>query len=488
MADPSLAQLEVAKDPEQMRQVFQRHLHPLGQQTYRVRGCRISRAHYLLATRRIFRYTLRLEESGSGRERIESLTGVMYAEGGRAWREWQEMQRPQLGREIPYDLLTFEPFFFIPELDMLVQVFPYDHRLPSLPILMAGPPPTLEPLVLARFGEGDWRTEAWEVEPIRYRTGARITLQLRVRARSQTTGQVRERRFYAKVYREAEDGGRTWEVTRKLWEKAKAGDEGFTVGRPIAYLSDLRTLFQEEVLGRSLYDVLLREKEATAVVRGVARALAAMHLDEDLPRPRRPHPSKEDLDRRLRSIGETLRRVCPHLEPEIQSIVDAVVTGLEAEAPTAPTHGDLHLRHVLLHDGRPALIDLDAFSEADPLLDVALVLSDLAAMPLDSPLPRERAQKALRVFVEEYFAYVPESWREGFPPRYARTLLKRAAQLPRRQSQTPGWPEKVEDLIEEAKSSLLGPDIRCTHEELTARDGAYAQAKRLQTPSGQDVG
>ena len=57
------------------------------------------------------------------------------------------------------------------------------------------------------------------------------------------------------------------------------------------------------------------------------------------------------------------------------------------------THGDLHLRHILLHGGRPALIDLDAFAEADPLLDIALVLSDLAAMPLDSPLPpRARAE------------------------------------------------------------------------------------------------
>ena len=97
---------------------------------------------------------------------------------------------------------------------MLVQVFPYDHQLPSLPILMAGPPPTLEPLVLARFGEGDWRTEAWDVEPVRYRTGARMTLRLRVRVRNRTTGQLEERCFYAKVYREEEDGERTYEVTR----------------------------------------------------------------------------------------------------------------------------------------------------------------------------------------------------------------------------------------------------------------------------------
>jgi tRNA A-37 threonylcarbamoyl transferase component Bud32 len=343
---------------------------------------------------------------------------------------------------------------------MLVQVFPYDHQLPSLPILMAGPPPTLEPLVLARFGEGDWRTEAWDVEPVRYRTGARMTLRLRVRVRNRTTGQLEERCFYAKVYREEEDGERTYEVARKLWEKTEAGGEGFSVGRPVAYLSDLRSLVQEEVPGSSLYDVLLREKEATPVARRAARALATLHLDEDVPRPRRPRPSNEDFDRRLKRIGATLRRACPHLEPEVQEIVGAVIARFKAEAPTAPTHGDLHLRHILLDGGRPALIDLDAFAEADPLLDIALILSDLAAMPLDSPLPRARARKASQAFVEEYFAHVPESWRDGFPTRYARAVLKRAANISRRQSQMPGWPDKVEALIKEAKSSLAGQDLR----------------------------
>jgi Phosphotransferase enzyme family len=456
--DPTLAQVEVARDPELMREIFQRHLRPLGDETYQVRECRISRAHYLKATRRILRYTLRLEESATGRERIELLTGVMYAEGGRARREWQELQGP--GRAIPYALLTFEPFFFIPEIEMLVQVFPYDHQLPSLPILMAGPSPTLESLVLARFGEGDWRTEAWDVEPVRHRTGARMTLRLRVRVQNGTTGQLEEKCFYAKVYREEVDGERAYEVAWKLWEKTEAGGEGFSVGRPVAYLSDLRSLVQEEVPGSSLYDVLLREKEATPVVRRAARALAALHLDEDVPRPRRPRPSKEDFDRRLMRIGATLRRACPYLEPEVQEIVGAVVARSEAETPTAPTHGDLHLRHIFLPGGRPALIDLDAFAEADPLLDIALILSDLAAMPLDSPLPRARARKASQAFVEEYFAHVPQFWRDGFPTRYARAVLKRAAKISRRQNQMPGWQDKVEALIKEAKSSLAGQDLR----------------------------
>jgi hypothetical protein len=114
----------------------------------------------------------------------------------------------------------------------------------------------------------------------------------------------------------------------------------------------------------------------------------------------------------------------------------------------------------LLHGDRPSLIDLYAFAEADPLLDITLILSDLAAMPLDSPFPRARARKASEAFVEEYFAHVPESWRDGFPTRYARAVLKRAARISRSQSQIPGWPDKVEALIKEARSSLAEQDLR----------------------------
>jgi hypothetical protein len=70
------------------------------------------------------------------------------------------------------------------------------------------------------------------------------------------------------------------------------------------------------------------------------------------------------------------------------------------------------------------------------------------------------ARKASQAFVEEYFAHVPDSWRDGFPTRYARAVLKRAAKISRRQSQMPDWPDKVEALIKEAKGSLTGQDLR----------------------------
>jgi hypothetical protein len=179
-----------------MREVFQRHLQPLGGETYQIRECRISYSHHRKALRCLVHYDLRLAEPDTGREWNQLVTGVMYAKG-QTQHKWEKLRRSGSGRDSADAPTPLAPFSYIPDLDMLVQVFPYDHLLPALPRLMAGPPPELEPLLLARFGLGEWRAEAWSVEPVRYRVGQRATLRLTAQARDAATGLVEERRFYA---------------------------------------------------------------------------------------------------------------------------------------------------------------------------------------------------------------------------------------------------------------------------------------------------
>jgi hypothetical protein len=160
-ADPSFPKLEVVKDPELMREVFQRHLQPLDGKAYRVLDCRIHYIHYRRAARCVVQYTLRIVEPETGREWSQWVSGAQYA-NGRTRRIWEKLQRTESARRGVSDSSpAFVPFSYIPDLDMLMQVFPYDHRFPALRLLMSGPPPELEPLLLARFGTGDWRAEAW---------------------------------------------------------------------------------------------------------------------------------------------------------------------------------------------------------------------------------------------------------------------------------------------------------------------------------------
>src|SRR5918998_1563013 len=357
LADPAFPQLEIASDPGLMKETVRTYLRPVGGKVYDSEDCRLIRLRrYRKDSRCFLQYTLRLLEPDTGRERDLQVTGLLYAEKDRAERAWRKLQATDPRQKIPNSWLTFEPVSFVPELEMLVQVFPYDHRLPSLPLLAAGPPPELEPLLLTRFGPGDWRVEAWRVEPVRYRDQGAV-LRYTAKARNAATGGRREESFYAKVYRH-EKGEQTYQALRALWSQDGAR-EGFTVVRPVAYLSDLRALILEEAPGTPLDEILLRERDTTGAVRRAARALAAFNQDDAPATP--PRHLLADQAAVLERAGRVLGWACPHLGPEAESIIKGVLAGLE-EVPPRLTHRDLKPDHIFLDGGRTMFIDLDSFA------------------------------------------------------------------------------------------------------------------------------
>jgi Phosphotransferase enzyme family len=449
LADPVFPGLGVARDPEIMREIFQKHLQPLNNKAYHVRDCRLSRVRYRRGARCVLQYTLRLVEADTGCERIQWVTGVMYADD-KTRRKWEKL-RISYPKEISENISIFEPFSFIPDLGMLVQVFPYDHRLPTLPLLMAEPLPELESALLARFGPGNWRVEAWNVEPVRYRAGLGVALRLTVQGQDDATSRRLERRFYAKVYRDEGQGQQTHQVLRELWKQARADGEGFSVVRPVAYLSDHRALILEEAPGTTLEEILLADRHTTAAVRRVAQAVAAFNQG-DAPPTTRPHLLADQvavLGRARRLLGWA----CPDLRWEVESIIEGVLGGLQ-EVPLRPTHRDLKPDHIFVDGERTIFIDLDSLAKADPVLDPAYLLARLGTMPALFPIPRKRARAAAWEFAEEYFAQVPGAWQERLPFHYAGALVEIAHGFFRRQA--PNWPEKIADLLEEARASLAG--------------------------------
>ena len=447
-ADPGLPQLKIASDPEVMREMFRGHLSPLPGRVYHIQDCLLSWVRYLRDVRCTLQYTLRLLEPGTGRERNQWVSGVIYAED-RAERMWRKLRAAHPGQEVPQAFLTFEPVSFIPDLNMLVQVFPYDRRLPALPLLMTRPSPDPEHQLLDWFGPGNWHADVWNIEPIRYRAGARAVLRYEAEIRDAATGRRKERRFYVKVCR-GEEGERTYQVLQALWKRAEAGGEGFTVGKPIAYLPNLHALLQEESPGTSLGEVLLQDREIPLAARRIAQALATFNQD-DVPTTRRH--SREDEISDLKWVGNMLQWACPQLSAEVDRIIGAVVAGLE-EVPPGPTHRDLTIDHILLNGDRVDLLDLDYFAEADPVLDPATLLAHLCSMPLRFPIPRDRVRMAARAFAEEYFAHVPKAWRRRLPLHYAGAALKEAVGFFRRQD--PQWCEKIGVMVGEARDSLAG--------------------------------
>jgi hypothetical protein len=194
--DPALPSLRIAGDRNRMRELFRRHLRPLPGSDWELEDCRLSRIHYHRGDRCALRYTLRLIGRRTGGERSQWVTGLLYA-GDRAARVWRKLRAANVERDVPVAFATFEPLSFIPELEMIAQVFPYDRHLPMLSRLATTPPPDLEPVFFAELGPG-LHAEVRSVEPIQYRIGRAAVLRYEVEARPGSTAGERKR-FYAKV-------------------------------------------------------------------------------------------------------------------------------------------------------------------------------------------------------------------------------------------------------------------------------------------------
>ena len=444
--DPALPGLQIASDHEEMRELLRRHLRPLPTNGWDIRDCRLSRVHYHRGDRCTLRYTLRLVEPRTGRERSQWATGLICADD-RAGRIWRKLRAADPRQEVPQAFATFEPLSLIPDLEMLVQIFPYDRHLPTLLRLTAVPLPDLEPLFLSQFGSGDWRIETWSNEPVQYRPGRVAVLRHTVQAREALLATSEKKRFYVKVYRDEEEAEQAHRVLQLLRDRARVG--GVTVAEPIAYLSGLRALVLGEVFGTSLQEILLQRQDAPAAVRKAARALAGFQRE---PVAGLRHHRLQDEVAALKRAGQFLEWACPHLRAQVEAIVSAVVADLD-EVPPGPTHRELRTDHIFLDGGRLALIDLDSCAAADPLLDPARVLADLAGLSLRLDLADDgRWKAAARVFAEEYLRDAPGPWRNRLFLHYAGAVLKEAVDFFRHQE--PHWPENIATLVEEARDAL----------------------------------
>jgi hypothetical protein len=449
-ADPDFPQLETASDPRAMLQVFRRHLTAVSGKAYRIEECVPFRFRCRQSTTRcVLQYTLRVVDPSSGRRWDQWVTGLVYAAAGEAERLWRELRAADPSPEIPEPWLAFEPVSFIPDLQMLVQVFPYDRKLGNLRLVLDGALQEVEPLLFAGLDPVRWHTEERTIEPMRYRTELGAALRYTLRARDRLTAQEQSRRCYLKVYRN-ERGAETFRLLQALTDKAGAGAGPYAVVRPLAYLTELRTLALEEARGTALQQILLQGDDSGAALRAVARAVAAFN-QEDLPLTERHSVADQIAD--VRRAASLVRWACPDLRARVEALTAAVVAGL-TDVPPAPIHRDLKTDHIFLSGDQVIFIDLDSVVLGDPVRDPAHLVAHITARVGLDALPADEARRAAEVFVDEYFAHVPPAWRRRFQLHRAGALIEVAGGIFKRQE--PEWRAKVAAAVALAYRAAAG--------------------------------
>jgi tRNA A-37 threonylcarbamoyl transferase component Bud32 len=343
--------------------------------------------------------------------------------------------------------IALPPFAYVPELDLLLQVFPHDHRMPALAQLIGGPPASLVPTLMEEFGSGDWELTSWDAATIQYRVDMRAILRLTVGATDTSSSRTSTREFYAKVYRDADEGRRAFRAQYDLHECASAVGTHLVVAKPIISVDDLRTLVTAAVPGTSLSEIIARGEGSVDAVKCAARAVAEFH-QLDVVAPERP--LAEEMAR-LRKAQDMIATTRPDLANVVRGMVQAVASGLES-APSSLIHGDLKPEHILIDGDRASLIDFDLLGAADPVIDIAHLLGFLRGPQERSRSRGDDAEDVGQVFIDEYFTHVPDSGRARLPLHHAMTSVYRAAGLCRRPGDKPQ--QLVAAVLREGQSFL----------------------------------
>src|SRR6184192_90993 len=342
------------------------------------------------------------------------------------------MQATDPSQGIPYEWLTFRPVGFIPDLEMVVQVFPYDRKLRNLSPVLGGALRDLEPQLLARLAPGGWRVTRRIMEPTRYRRELWAALKYTLQARDATTGRAETLRCFVKVYRN-DHGEHTFELLQSLGESVERGEIGYSVVRPVAYRKDLRTLVLEEAPGTALHQLLRDGSDPAGLLRITARAVAAFNQD-DVGNGAVARSSLAAQLEELRRGATIVEWARPELATHVRAITDAVAAGLE-EVPPAPIHGDLKPDHVFLAGDRVIFIDLDSVVLGDPVRDPAHMFAYVAGRVGLDAMTAEQARAAAGLFAAEYFHHVPGAWRRRFGLHCAGALVEVASAIFRRRSE-----------------------------------------------------
>ena len=448
--DALIPNVELAWNAAAMAETFDDAIRGQSNGHVKLFQCRLERLRYRQANRMIALYDLVLEEGATGNLRQQWATGFLYR-GSKARRVYKRLNGAVRSFNAPCLLPSLKPFFFLPNLDMLVQLYPYDRHLPNLAQLLAGLQGPAKTALLKPFGAGRWRDEQIHFRPVRYRPGVAATVSVSVKARNLASGERRQEGFFAKLYR-SDSGRQAHERLGRMhayWQKQNCR---LRIAEPLHYEAETRTSFIRSAPGQCLEDLLLEEADVGALAQQTAEALVTLHLSNaSMERLR----AREAILTRAARAARLLSWGCP----AHRDVIGAVFSGLEARLRSCqprPCHLDVKADHIFLDGTQSTLIDLDSYAGSDPVLDPASLLARLHAMPELGRLPTARATAFADRFQEAYFSCAPAPWQERLASAYAAAALKVALYF--LQHLEPRWPDKIDRVLGRAHRMLRGLD------------------------------
>jgi len=291
-------------------------------------------------------------------------------------------------------------------------VFPHDHKLTALPdavdsaVIRAGVEACLERGGLPGVDPdgANWRCGEVRCDRVKYMPDKRCVL--RVHAILNTpSGRIHPITFFSKTYPDGRCRG-LLDMQSSACEALHAQNAAVAAPQPFHHLATANTLWFEDWGGVPLVDAGGRFGWEDLASRA-ARAVAALHRSRMDALASAPAPD-EILRTAFEGAACYVARV-PEQRARIESILERLSRtrpALRPSGPRVPIHGACRPEQMLVRGSETALVDFDALTEGDPLLDVAEFIASLQFLELGGAA-RLDATRVAETFCRSYASEVP---------------------------------------------------------------------------------
>lgn len=311
---------------------------------------------------------------------------------------------------------------------ILLQVYPVDYRLPTLPYC----------LDLDRVNaQLEGRFEMVESKVVAYRPGMRCQVFYR------TLDRVR---IYGKVVVEKYGRGAAVELQRELARELSAENRCFSIAKPLTYLPELQLELVRALKGKSLRFALWRQLPVDDKIPLISEAIADFHAIGAGSRLRH-YRADDELDT-IDRWAELVALLCPERGSDLNAAQGELIRDRpESREPRALLHRDFYDQQVLFDRGRPLFIDMDTTSRGDPEIDIGNFCAHLWVRGVQWSQPER-----FRDLSEQFLAAYPGTLSHVRIMWYRRATLLRLACV---YSLRRGLDALVAALIDEAKDACM---------------------------------
>jgi hypothetical protein len=280
----------------------------------------------------------------------------------------------------------------------------------------------------------DLSIQACTPKVVRYKPGSRCTILYPMEYPPDQVDGRWPHLVVAKTYRN-EKGQNAYDSMQALWNSPLGSSQTVTIAEPLAYHPEMRVLLQgpireertlkeliswavsantQESLGM-LEDMMRKTAAGLAAVHGSGVQVGKLWTWED---------ELGEVRDRIERLGESIPSIAHAADPLL-----AQLKRLASSTPLdelVPSHGSFRPAQVLIYQGQIGFIDFDSFGQSEPALDLALFLStvksigldtsdyegDQSSEPLEEPERTERYRQMVALcdlFLDEYERTLPVS-------------------------------------------------------------------------------